>query len=343
MFKFYTLYLAVVLSLSLHADNPEELGRVNWLRDLSEAQSLSKSQAKPIFILFQEIPGCLTCRNYGNIVLSHPLIVETIETYFVPLAIYNNRRGKDESVLKYYSEPSWNNPVVRIVNSDKSDILPRLNGNYTPSGLVKHMIACLKKINQDVPSYLLLLAKELTANERGLEKTTLSMFCFWTGEKELGKIDGVFKTEAGFMNHDEVVNVYYDPEIVELESILKEGQKTNCADGAYYQDKQEKDEASKILAANKLRPISRFKPDQEPKYYLTQTVYKDVPMSPAQAVKINALIGYSKSPDFLLSPRQLQMLEYLKKFGKATWASSIDDKQWQSKFYRAWEAVEKKV
>ena len=46
-------------------------------------------------LLFQEVPGCSTCRNYGHNVLSHPLMVEAIESLFVPLAIFNNKEGKE--------------------------------------------------------------------------------------------------------------------------------------------------------------------------------------------------------------------------------------------------------
>jgi len=74
--------------------NPEELGKVQWNRTLEEAQKMAIRDKKPIFILFQEIPGCGTCKNYGTEVLSHPLIAEAIETFFIPLAIHNNKNGR---------------------------------------------------------------------------------------------------------------------------------------------------------------------------------------------------------------------------------------------------------
>lgn len=55
----------------------QELGKVAWYRDFDQAISLSKKQSKPVFILFQEVPGCLSCRNYGKAVLSNAVIVET--------------------------------------------------------------------------------------------------------------------------------------------------------------------------------------------------------------------------------------------------------------------------
>lgn len=339
MFKYTLLFMLLVASQLLTAGNPEELGKVAWLRDLDQAQKKAVREQKPILILFQEIPGCLTCRTYGSVVLSHPLIVETIETYFVPLAIYNNRGGKDADVLNYYQEPSWNNPVVRIVNQDKKDVLARLNGNYTPSGLVNYMIMAMKKMGHQIPDYLPLLFEELKANERGLEKTTLSMYCFWTGEKELGKIDGVMQTEAGFMDHREVVNVYFDPNVVNLESILNEGKKTQCADQIYYHSEEQKHEAKVILGEAKMKTASKFSLDREPKYYLAQTVYKHIPMTPTQAVKINALVGQGKSPVRLLSPRQKLMLNHLKDGVDVAWSSSINDKHWEEKMYKAWKEL----
>ncbi len=39
------------------AKNPKELGRVSWLRDHAEAVAKSRKINKPIFLLFQEVPG----------------------------------------------------------------------------------------------------------------------------------------------------------------------------------------------------------------------------------------------------------------------------------------------
>ena len=80
----------------------QELGKVSWYRDFDQAIALSQKQNKPIFVLFQEVPGCLTCRNYGKGVLSHQVIVDAIEQNFIPLAIYNNKGGKDRTVLNRY-------------------------------------------------------------------------------------------------------------------------------------------------------------------------------------------------------------------------------------------------
>ena len=99
------LLLSTLLSTLLPAQSPVELGDVRWGRDFDAALRQAEAKGKPVFLLFQEVPGCATCRNYGQNVLTHPLIVEAIEELFVPVAIYNNKDGKDAAVLKRYREP----------------------------------------------------------------------------------------------------------------------------------------------------------------------------------------------------------------------------------------------
>lgn len=94
------IILMMTLTSTAQTHQPEELGKVQWLRDYDKALAIAKQQGKAVFILFQEVPGCATCRNYGHHVLSHPLIVEAIESEFVPLAIFNNKGGDDAAILK---------------------------------------------------------------------------------------------------------------------------------------------------------------------------------------------------------------------------------------------------
>ena len=76
---------------------PVELGRVRWERDFDAALKRAQKDQRPLLVLFQEVPGCSTCVNYGRQVLSHPLLVEAAETLFTPAAVYNNVKGADDS------------------------------------------------------------------------------------------------------------------------------------------------------------------------------------------------------------------------------------------------------
>jgi len=314
--------------------NPKELGDVNWIRSFEDGLAKSATQKKPIFLLFQEVPGCSTCQNYGQNVLSHPLIVEAIESLFVPVAIFNNKGGQDAKVLKFYGEPSWNNPVVRIVNNKKEDIINRVNGNYTRLGIVQAMRLALQTENLEVPAYLTLLEEELLADQSGTETAVFSMFCFWTGEKEIGKLDGVVETQAGFMNGKEVVAVKYDPEVIQYKKLLQEANQASCADHVYTEEKAQVKATESVIGKGKASDTGKFRQDREPKYYLGKTVYRFVPMTQLQAVKVNSMIGQRKVPDALLSPRQLALLQQIQAKPNGQWQNQIN-----KDFVNAWEEL----
>lgn len=320
---------------SLEESQPKELGKVKWLRDLKVATSQSAKESKPIFLLFQEVPGCATCRNYGNKVLSHPLIVEAIETYFVPLAIYNNKEGKDREVLNYFKEPSWNNPVIRIIDHKKNNLINRVSGNYTALGLVDAMVVVMTKQKIKIPEYLNLLQLELAAEQSGIETTYLSMYCFWSGEKKLAEIDGIVKTQAGFMGGREVVKVDFAPDVIAYEDLLKKARTKSCASHVFSNDLHQQLSAEKILGSQYVSEKSSYKKDKETKYYLYKSSFKYLPMTKIQAIKANSLIGKGESPNSVFSSRQLILLKYIQDHPNLKWESAID-----MDIMAAWENIE---
>jgi hypothetical protein len=268
-------------------EQPKELGRVHWLRDLDAGRTEAQKSGKLLLLLFQEVPGCANCTRYGNNTLSHPLIVEAIETYFVPVCIYNNQGGKDAEALRRFGEPAWNNPVVRIVEAaSERDVVLRMANFNSSFQLVNGMRRALELRATPVPHYLELLEEELAAREAGLQTATFSMYCFWSGEGTFGSLPGVIETEPGYQDGKEVVRVLFDPATTsraELERLTAPQNIRSCA----------KNEG--------------FRPDREPKYYLAQTDYRFIPMTTLQAARANSLVGQNRSPDDLLSPRQLEI------------------------------------
>lgn len=267
----------------------EELGKISWYRDYYIAQQKAKEQNKSILILFQEVPGCSTCKNYGNNVLSHPLMVEAIENSFIPLAIFNNKGGKDKQVLQRYGEPTWNNPVVRIVNEYGADIVSRVGGDYSSIGLYKAMEKALKAEKKSIPEYMELLEAELISLKKGtIKEKYFQMYCFWSGEKHFGKKEGIVATEPGFMDGHEVVKVKYDQKLV------NENQLISYAKGVNY---------IPVAKDNTYRTATKDR-----KYYLQHTNYKYLPLTELQKTRVNSALGNRESAEKYLSPKQLMWL-----------------------------------
>ena len=266
----------------------QELGDVNWHRDYDEALVKSAESDKPVLILFQEVPGCATCRNYGDNVLSHPLVVDVIEHYFVPLAIFNNKGGEDKKILDKYKEPTWNNPVVRIVDAEGKNLINRINGNYSSAGLVDGIVQSFTERGVVIPKDVRLL-HEIVNTEPNSE-VTYSMFCFWSGEKVFGKLEGVHSTTAGWQNGREVVKVVYDPNLISENELTQSGKKANCADDKY-------------------EDSNGFRKDKDPKYYLKNSEYRKLAMHPLQASRINSLLGsgISDVSEWLFPSQKLAM------------------------------------
>lgn len=289
----------------------EELGKVDWLRDYDQAISQAKQEGKAVLILFQEVPGCATCRNYGHNVLSHPLMVEAIENSFVPLAIFNNKGGKDREVLRKFGEPSWNNPVVRIIDTEGKGIVKRIGGDYSALTLCQRMKEALVNQGKEVPEYMSLLEQELAANNG--EEAYYQMYCFWTGEKNLGAIEGVVSTESGFMNGHEVVKVTYDAARVDQDLLNQKAAQHNF----------------------QVTPKSSFRTSARDKnYYLQLSKYAYLPLTEIQKTKINSALGLKQSAEKLLSPKQKQWLAQLVASNEKT------KKLFNLEFAEAWEWME---
>jgi len=276
-----------------HTQN-KELGAVAWYRNYDEAIVLAEKEKKDIIILFQEVPGCATCRNYGHNVLSHPLMVEALENSFIPLAIFNNKTGKDRAILEKFNEPSWNNPVVRIIDPDGNNIVKRIGNDYSALTLCKRLKEALSVRGSPIPPYLDILEQEIRAStSNNIKEIYFKMYCFWTGEKQLGKLDGVVDVESGFIDRSEVVKVTYNSSFV---------------------NKSELTTYAKTLDFQPIKTSEAYKTaTKDVHYYLSHSDYKYLPLSTIQKIKINSALGSKQRPEVYLSPKQLKWLKGLRK------------------------------
>lgn len=289
-------------------DAPPELGQVTWLRELDDAIAASRDSGKPILMLFQEIPGCQTCVTFGARPLSHPLLVEAIETEFIPLAIHNNKPGRDAEILKRFNEPSWNNPVIRFIDADATDIIPRQDRIWSMKAVADRLIAALEAADRPVPPYLRLAATELDLDAH--QAATFAMHCYWDGEAKLGRIDGVITTRSGWLDQLEVVDLTFDPRVVDYATLLETAQSMSCATRVFARSETQYALANEHVGDAAVRSETPSTPAKasDRKFALGRSALKYVPMTPMQATKANAALRLDEDPRAFLSPRQIALL-----------------------------------
>ena len=142
------------------------------------------------------------------------------------------------------------------------------------------------------PEYLKIASQELESEYyQREEEAVYSMYCFWSGEAHLGLVEGVVGTEPGFMNGKEVVRVTYDTDIVDLKTITRHAEKAQCRFESVSDRK------------------AKFRKDKDPQYYLKQTPYKYLALSPLQKTKINSILKKGGNANKILSPSQSAFLK----------------------------------
>lgn len=305
--------------------NPTELGAVKWRRGFTAAAESARQHNKPIFILFSEVPGCDTCKRFGEQVMSHPLIVEAIETLFVPLAVYNNIPGDDRATLDSFGEPEWNNPVVRIVAADRTPLADRVHADYTTTGVTHAMVRALEAAKIPTPTYISLLDTETEAKARRTAKATFAVHCFWDGDQQVGALDGVVGTRIGFLDGQEVVEVEYAPARISFQKLRDTVAGMSCATRLYARDAAQA--ASKPSSAADTLTVKRsddpIRLDAVQKYHLSNSDYRGIPMTELQATRVNSALAKGEDPSRFLSPRQVDLLKTVKARPDVKWPLAV--------------------
>ncbi len=261
------------------AKNPPELGVVAWQRDLDAV--LQQRAERPVFLLFQEIPGCDTCTGFGKHVLSHPLLAEAIEQCFVPVVVRNNVDGQEGAWRERFAEPAWNNPVVRLLDADGKDVLPRAENLWTPHAISARMIAALEKAKQPVPEFLRIAHAE---SDPAVTTVVFEMHCFWEGEAVLGALDGVVRTTSAFRDGAEVVEVTFRPAVIARAKLTAHAQQNSC----------------KPVAGDGVKAA----PAKDQQHALGSTPFGKVELTPMQRTKVHADLTAGRDGMRWLSPKQ---------------------------------------
>jgi len=283
-----------------------EVGLVRWGRDLETAQEQSVKNGKPILVLFQEVPGCAGCQKFGREVLSQPLIVDAVQNEFVPVLVYNNRSsGQDAELLKRFREPAWNYQVLRFLDSNAKDIIPRRDQVWTVNAVSRRLVDALEAVDRPVPKYLQSLVS--SSSPKNQQLAAFAMNCFWIGEYELGRIEGVTATEAGWLDGREVTLVRYEPSKVSLKSLATQAAHVRCAQKMYTPNGKRVGR----LPVGKLDKSYRTESASDQKRQLSRIpIAGSVPsINATQLTKLNALLPRNRTTALeWLSPSQRSWL-----------------------------------
>ncbi len=79
--------------------------------------------------------------------------------------IRNNVEGYEKGVLERFDEPTWNNPVMRFVDGQGKDILPRKDRVWDLGDVTSRVVQVLEAAQQPVPAWLSTLWDETSSEE----------------------------------------------------------------------------------------------------------------------------------------------------------------------------------
>jgi hypothetical protein len=257
---------------------------VRWGRDLDQALASARATGKPVLVLFDEVPGCATCVDFGREVLSQPLLVEAIEHEFVPVFVANNRPGHDARLLARFREPAQNNPVVRFLDASGRDVLPRRDGLYSAHEIATRLVSALKAAKRTVPGYLAIAEAETQRAHR--REATFEMSCFWEGEAHLGAIPGVLDVRAVHTLGGEGVRVTYDESRVTREALARAAAANACS--------LVREGAGPAFEAG----------GSDHLYSLARSPLRSLALTPMQAMRVNASLAAGEDGLGWLTPSQ---------------------------------------
>jgi hypothetical protein len=224
------------------------------------------------------------------------------------VAVYNNVKRKDAEVLSRFGERAWNNPVVRFLDVRGDDLITRKGGVYSLAGLLGRMTAALVAAGREVPGWLRLVDFEHNPAEK--ETACFAMYCYWTGEKLLGALDGVLATRIGMHGRFEVVEVDFDPTVLPFEKLVRTALTLKCAGRVFARSDSQLDVARIIVGDAAVRsdlPVDTSTTQQ--KHLSSRLSYWYLPLTALQATKVNSALASKEDPAPLLSPGQASLRE----------------------------------
>ncbi len=124
-------------------------------------------------------------------------------------------------------------------------------------------------------------------NNSATKRVAFAQSCFWTGEMKLGQIEGVVRTEAGYLKGREVTLVEYSPERITLEDLARRARQAGVADTIHLDAGAQRAVAG-VSSGQPLDGTYRVAPASDQKKQIEGTPFSRLQLSSEQATKVNA-------------------------------------------------------
>ncbi|HEY1581513.1 MAG TPA: hypothetical protein VGF73_00275 [Chthoniobacterales bacterium] len=158
---------------------------------------------------------------------------------------------------------------------------------------------------------LLCLSAEPAAKDQPTKRVAFAQYCFWTGEMQLGQIDGVVRTEAGYFQGREVTLVDFDPSRISLEQLAHRAKAAGVGERLHLS-------AAATVVGGSIGGVSvgapldgsyRTAPASDQKKQIEGTPYAGLKLTPEQATKVNAFVrvDLSKAREWLTGAQREQI------------------------------------
>jgi Fe-S cluster assembly scaffold protein SufB len=140
-------------------------------------------------------------------------------------------------------------------------------------------------------------------------------------------MDGVTKTRAGWLRGREVVEVTYDPATLPFEELLGQGLRAGVVNQVFTRTDAQQAHAKLRVAGSAVRTDEAIRLDEQPKYHLSGTLWRHLPLTDLQSARLNAMV-WKQAPaaecEALLTPAQLALWKRIQAHPKAGWPMAID-------------------
>jgi len=153
------------------------------------------------------------------------------------------------------------------------------------------------------------------------------------GEAKFGLLKGVISSVSGWIGKTEVVKLEFDPSVISYQALVEEAKAGDCATLAFPLDAKQSALARTVYGDRVLPVDADFRGVADTKYYLRRTLLKHVPMTRAQATRVNSKVERARRSG-VLSSSQLELLAFIEKHPKAGWDDVVDQD-----FSRSWQKV----